>query len=57
MRRLVLAALVLAPLALLTPGASAQQELPCKYWVHGCDAAAYVRDLCERETTLDCGIV
>jgi hypothetical protein len=56
MRRLVLAALVVGPLALLTPGASAQ-ELPCKYWVHGCDFAAYVRDFCAKETHRDCGIV
>ena len=51
MRRLVLAALTVVPLALLTPGASAKPDLPCDYWVHGCNVMAYV---CE---AVDCGIV
>jgi hypothetical protein len=55
MRRLLTLA-VLAPLAFATT-ATARPPLPCDYWVHGCDVAAYVHDVCDRHTTLDCGIV
>jgi hypothetical protein len=51
MRRTLLAALALAPLGLLAPHASAKPDLPCDYWVHGCDVKAYV---CE---AVDCGIL
>ncbi|HWL36614.1 MAG TPA: hypothetical protein VNQ77_10495 [Frankiaceae bacterium] len=54
MRRL-LAATVLAAAA-LEPAASAQPDLPCDGWVHGCYVPAYVYDVCERRQ-VDCGII
>jgi hypothetical protein len=55
MRRLVLATLALAPLAVLAPHATAQESppLPCDYWVHGCNVLAYV---CDDNPNIDCGI-
>lgn len=49
-------ALAVVALALLAPAASAKPDLPCDHWVHGCDAAAYVHDVCDHYK-IDCGVV
>jgi hypothetical protein len=53
MRRL-LAATVLAAAALAPAAASAEPDLPCDGWVHGCYVPAYVQELCD---IVDCGII
>jgi len=43
MRRVIVLATFVLSLALV-PSSSARIPLPCEYWVHGCDATAYVCD-------------
>jgi hypothetical protein len=53
--RLLLAALVLAPLGSLAPHASAVPPI-CQYWYHGCDFPQYVYDACAQQH-IDCQVI